>query len=187
MSLAAILQGAEELVAIVQTAITAGEVVGEIKDIWDSLSTKFKDLFSTKRYLPLTNRQFAFSQHWIRYEDLLNILARLRALTYSDPADAYIIRAYVSCLYNYTYNSFFHPLFPDGEQLVCLSLNESVVKLLTDLQRSISVKPKDPPEFTQRMIHLYFLTLESILDWVNSKDIVYDRNRFETEFNLTIS
>lgn len=187
MALAEVLEAAEGLVAVLGAAAETVELVDKATDSFNTLKEKFKKVFFTSKYVPGPATSFAFSQTWLRYEDFWNILHKMRRHTFSSFSDVEILRALYGLLFTFNSNLAFSSHFPDDDYFVCLSIDDHIVKTLMKMQNALSIKPKDTNEDFNIAKEKYFTALSVILEWANNKDNLYDRERFELEFNLILS
>lgn len=186
-AIAELVEVAEGVVAALEAIRAGKDVFDQARANFDSFVSKFKSVFGSLTYISSTSKVFAFSQIWIDYRSMMLILNKMQKTPFSLPDQVKFLQSLFSLLFSYDAVNMFTPTFPADRYFACLSLDDDVVKLTLNIQRALGYKKKEGELEFQLARDLYYKNFVLFLTWANNKKNIYDRERFETEFNLELS
>uniref|UniRef100_A0AB38ZKC5 Uncharacterized protein n=1 Tax=Suncus murinus ribovirus 2 TaxID=3139576 RepID=A0AB38ZKC5_9VIRU len=179
-------QAAAEIAAIADGIATTGKFVkDELSSAYDLVTSSYRKIFPKETYDNTVNKIFAYSQTWLWYEDAMLVLNKMMSLPFTSYSDVMTIYAVYGLLYNGNAHLMFSPVFPQDRAAVCFSMDDDIIAVLLDIASALSIKRKNSFEDITMAKARYHAALQKLFAWMNErKRVVFDKARFELEFNL---
>ncbi|APT35494.1 ORF2 [Adelphocoris suturalis virus] len=185
---AALLEAAEIAAEIIEAAKLAEELGTGAYDLATSAYRGLKRIFGTvtQRYEPVTNFRFARSFTFIELPRLQRVLLRMQNINYSLYYEREYARSLVSSItHDHSMNFFVDGIFREDVVVVIISRQPFLIPFsLLSRSLSLSQHPTNDELTTHR--ELYYTSTNNLLALVNDRSNIYDKQKFEHEFDLKI-